>query len=61
MDKYITCVTRTLLNARRIPMISCPGEPSLYATHCRYCRYWVENHGDHDDPEEDEDDEEETE
>lgn len=43
MPKYITCITRVLLNARRILMSSCPGEPALYDTHCQYCGYWVEN------------------
>lgn len=53
MPKYITCITRVLLNTRRILMSSCPGEPSLYDTHCQYCDYWVENQPE---LEEDEDD-----
>lgn len=55
MVKYIPCITHTLLNARRILMSSCPGESSLYDTHCQYCYHWMENQGDHDDPEEDDD------
>lgn len=53
MPKYITCITRVLLNARRILMTSCPGDPALYDTHCQFCHYWADNQADHDDPEED--------
>lgn len=69
MSKYITCITRVLLNARRILMSSCPGEPALYDTHCQYCNYWIENQPEPEEDEEndfsreiydDEDDEEET-
>lgn len=51
MPKYITCITRVLLNARRVLMSSCPGDPLLYDTHCQLCHYWVENQ---EEPEEDE-------
>ena len=65
MPKYITCVTRVLLNARRILMSSCPGEPALYDTHCQFCGYWAENlpeeteggASSEEEPEEDDDDE----
>lgn len=64
MPKYITCVTRVLLNARRTLMSSCPGEPALYDTHCQHCNYWVENQPEPEEDDEDgyipEDDEEEV-
>lgn len=43
MPKYIACITRMLLNAHRVFMSACPGEPSLHDTHCANCHYWIEN------------------
>lgn len=40
MGRYIMCLTRMLMNKRRVPATSCPGMPSMTRTHCQYCEHW---------------------
>lgn len=52
--KYISCLTRMLLNSHNVFMSACPGVPTLHSTHCQFCNYWAENQPE---PEDNEDDE----
>ena len=45
MPKYITCITRMLLNShsRALRTTSCEGNELIQNTHCQYCEYWKDN------------------